>query len=116
MIKYVCDWCSRVKGSEEAWILGHAAEAVGVTSARREVTILAACDRERAVHPLAVHFCSVECKDKYMAQLFTPQSATEEVVIERAVPTEIVIERVAPAKKVVTKVRPPKSRRHKPAA
>jgi hypothetical protein len=116
MIKYVCDWCSRVKGSEEAWILGLAAEALGVTSARREVTIRSGWERERAVDPLAVHFCSVECKDKYMAQLFAPGGATEEVMVERAVPAEIIVERVIPTKKVVAKARAPKSRRHKRAA
>ncbi len=39
MIDFVCDTCSAVKKPEEAWIVGHAAEAVGVVSARREVTI-----------------------------------------------------------------------------
>ena len=53
-----------------AWILGIAAETVGYTAVRREATILSDWNRESAVSPLAVHFCSPECEDKYMAQLF----------------------------------------------
>jgi hypothetical protein len=77
MIQFVCDWCSAVKLPEEVWVLGRAAEAVGVTSARREVTILSGWTRELALHPLAVHFCTLECKDKYMAQLFNQEVETE---------------------------------------
>ena len=115
MIQYVCDTCSVVKGAGEVWLVGLAADAVGVTSARREVTIQSDWDRTTAVHPLAVHFCSIECKDEYMARLFAPEGPVKEVVIERAAPAEVVIERVVPeTKRVVTKMR--KVRRHKRAA
>lgn len=70
MIEFVCDTCNRVKDVDELWILGLAAEAVGVTAARREVSIISVWNRENAVHPLAVHFCSEQCKDKYMQKLF----------------------------------------------
>src|SRR5207245_9535880 len=82
MIQFVCDSCGRVKESSETWIVGTAAEAVGVTAARREVTIESAWDRAIAVHPFAVHFCSITCKDSYMAELFARDSAAEERVIE----------------------------------
>jgi hypothetical protein len=83
MIRFDCDWCGRTKASDEIWILGLAAETVGVTAARREVTILPAWKRETAVHPLAVHFCSEECKDDYMAQLFNEKPAlAADVVVE----------------------------------
>ncbi len=115
MIQYVCDTCSVVKSAGEVWLVGLAADAVGVTSARREVTIQSDWDRTTAVHPLAVHFCSIECKDEYMARLFAPEGPVKEVVIERAAPAEVVIERVVPeTKRVVTKMR--KVRRHKRAA
>src|SRR6266571_1459065 len=39
MIQFVCDSCGRVKKPSEAWIIAMAAEAIGVTVARREVTI-----------------------------------------------------------------------------
>jgi len=44
-----------------------------VTSARQEVTIQSDWDRTTAVHPLAIDFCSMECKDEYMARLFAPE-------------------------------------------
>jgi len=70
MIRYVCDSCGRLKKEGETWILGLAAEVVAVTIVRREINILPTWDEFRAVDPLAVHFCSEKCKDKYMAQLF----------------------------------------------
>jgi hypothetical protein len=114
MLQYVCETCSAVKEPDEVWIVGHAAEAVGATSARREVTILSGWNRESAVHPLAVHFCSIECKDAYMARLFSPAAPveTKETLIEPSTPAEVVIERtIPPANAVVTKVKSRKSRR-----
>ena len=106
MIQYICDACSAIKGSEEAWLVGLAAETVGVISARREVTIQSEWDSATAVHPLAVHFCSIECKDEYMARLFAPEGPVKEVVVERAAPTEVIVERVVPeTKRVSTKTR-----------
>ena len=70
MIDFVCDTCNSIKDESDVWLLGLAAEAVGVTAARREITILSNWDRERAVHPLAVHFCSEQCKDEYVDKLF----------------------------------------------
>src|SRR6185312_6392783 len=57
---------------------------------------------------LRVHFCSVQCKDDYMARLFAPEAPIEEVTVERAraLPTEVVVERVVPeTKRVVSKTR-----------
>jgi hypothetical protein len=39
MIKFACDGCGRIKEGE-SWVLGLAAEAIGLQSARREVNIL----------------------------------------------------------------------------
>lgn len=70
MVEFSCDWCHQVKEPGEQWILGFAAENVGAVSSRREVTVVRSWDSERACHPFAVHFCSVEHKDNYMAALF----------------------------------------------
>src|SRR6266568_2807130 len=114
MIQFVCDSCGRVKEPSETWIVGTAAEAVGVTAARREVTIQSAWDRAIAVHPFAVHFCSIKCKDSYMAQLFAPGSPAEKVL---AGPAEIVVERSGPAiERIITKVKGRSPRRKKGAA
>ena len=80
MIRFVCDSCERVKDPNEIWILGLAAEAVAPTAARREVTILPAWDRDRAVHTLAVHFCSERCKDRYVTRLFGDEVVEGETV------------------------------------
>ncbi|MEY2412406.1 MAG: hypothetical protein QOD84_1012 [Acidobacteriaceae bacterium] len=74
MIKFVCDSCNAVKEPSEAWIVGIAAESVGAVSARREVTILSSWDRTNALHPLAVHFCSVQCQEEFKERLFGPDS------------------------------------------
>jgi hypothetical protein len=47
------------------------------------------------VHPLAVHFCSEECKDDYMARLFSDRPA---LASDAVVKTEIRVARKAPAK------------------
>jgi hypothetical protein len=83
MIDFVCDTCGAVKQEDESWMLGLAAEAVGSVSARREVNIQSTWTRQAALHPLAVHFCSIQCKDEYMARLFGTDPA--EVVVERTV-------------------------------
>jgi len=115
MIQYVCDTCSAVKQPEEVWIAGLAAETVGAVSARREINIKSAWNLTTALHPLAVHFCSEQCKDDYMARLFAPAALVEAVTVESGVPVEVTIERVVPeTKRVVTKMR--KARRVKRAS
>jgi len=75
MIEYVCDSCHKRKKENQSWILGLAAESVGVQSARREINILSAWSQPEAVHPMAVHFCSERCKDRYMKKLFSYELA-----------------------------------------
>jgi hypothetical protein len=70
MIKFVCDTCGRTKRTGQEWMLGLAAERVSVQSARREVRILSRWVEPEDVHPMAVHFCSERCKEKYMKKLF----------------------------------------------
>jgi hypothetical protein len=85
MISFACDCCGRVKSQEEVWVLGLAAEAVGVTASRREVAILSAWDWTSAVHPLAVHFCCVACKNEYLVQLFGEEGLRKERAMGRVV-------------------------------
>ena len=79
MLQFVCDYCEIVKPPSETWITGIAAENVGTQAARREVIIDPSWRRERAVLPFAVHFCSVECKDNYLAELFNKPAELLEV-------------------------------------
>jgi hypothetical protein len=75
MIKFACDGCGRIKKDGESWVLGLAAEAIGLQSARREVNILSSWAEPQTVHPLAVHFCSERCKEKYMRKRFNHEAA-----------------------------------------
>jgi hypothetical protein len=101
-----------VKQADESWIVGLAAETVGAVSARRELNIESTWTREAALHPLAVHFCSIGCKDEYMARLFGTDRV-EQVVVQHTTPAEVVVEREVPAK-VVTRTR--RVRGHKRAS
>jgi len=79
MIRFQCEVCDRLKRPEEAWILGFAAEHLGVTQARREIAVVAKWDDVRAIRPFAVHFCSQGCKQVYMDKMFgeaVPEAAT----------------------------------------
>ncbi|MEY2413056.1 MAG: hypothetical protein QOD84_1662 [Acidobacteriaceae bacterium] len=76
MIQFVCDSCTAVKEPSEAWIVGTAGESVGAVSARREVTILSSWDGTNALHSLAVHFCSAQCRDKYKDRVFGSNSGS----------------------------------------
>ena len=112
MIRFQCESCGRLKGDGEAWILGFAAENIGVTSARREISIASSWDRPRAVEALAVHFCSDECRATYMSALFgdTPETRAGEVTstkrrIKRLVPGAVVDTVVAEKSRPKTKRR-----------
>jgi hypothetical protein len=111
MLRYECDFCHRLKGQDEAWILGFAAENIGVTAARREVTILPVWDEARAVDYFAVHFCCEQCRQNYMANIFREEAAETEIVEELAVVPRKRIVREYPGATVETRVA-----RHKPKA
>ena len=85
MVRYECDFCHRLKQKDEAWILGFAAENIGLTAARREVTILPHWDESRAPAYLAVHFCCEQCRQNYMKNLFGEEPGESEIMEEVAV-------------------------------
>lgn len=109
MIQYVCDTCSAIMKPNEEWIVGLAAETVGVTTARREISVQSVWSRGTAVHPLAVHFCSIRCKDEYMARLFADdaeaEAIPEQVAEESTMPAEIAVQRTAPKERTFSKVK-----------
>jgi hypothetical protein len=94
MVRFQCESCGRLKGDGEVWILGFAAENIGVTSARREISIASSWDRPRAVESLAVHFCSDECRAVYMSALFgdnlSASTTSTKRRIKRIVPGAVV--------------------------
>lgn len=104
MLRFVCDYCQNVKQPDEVWINGMAAENVGTQAARREVLIDPVWRSERAVQPFAVHFCSVECKDRYLEKLFQqPPSLLEIEEVEVVPAARIVRAKKKPATAVARK-------------
>lgn len=105
MVRYECDFCHKLKERNEAWIMGFAAENIGVTAARREVTILPKWDGARAVDYLAVHFCCDQCRQNYIAGIFGEEPGEGEIVEEVAVVPQKRIVRQYPGATVDTRVR-----------
>ncbi len=127
MLQFVCDYCENVKQPGETWINGLAAENVGTQAARREVTVDSVWRYERAILPLAVHFCSTDCKDFYLAELFQkPVSLIEleSVTVEPGAGRRVIRAKRKPVsqaaakhttisgKRVAVKLLPPASRRY----
>ena len=101
MIRFQCDTCGRLKENGDAWILGFAAENLGISSARREVSISGTWDRAGAVDTLAVHFCSDQCRAEYMDALFGETPTTRE---GEATVTKRRVKRIVPGAVVETVV------------
>ena len=101
MVCFQCDTCGKLKEENENWILGLAAENIGVTSARREISIADAWERSRAVSLLAVHFCSDSCRAKFVQTLFSesPETLQGDATVARRR-----IQRVVPGAVVETMV------------
>jgi hypothetical protein len=70
MVRFECDCCSKIKAKHDDWILGFAAENIGVMAARREVTIADTWDDRAARDWMAIHFCSNDCRANYMGRIF----------------------------------------------
>lgn len=85
MVRFQCDGCGKLKEANEFWILGLAAENIGITSARREISISSTWERPVAVDSLAVHFCSDACRSDYMSALFgeSPETLQGEATVTR---------------------------------
>lgn len=71
MVRITCDTCGAVKPSNdkihrEEWILGYDLETQSSRSLRRSVQFLDRWDDRRITELGAIHFCCVECKDKYL--------------------------------------------------
>lgn len=106
MVRFECDGCGAIKKAGEDWTLGFAAENIGVTAARREVTISTDWDDRRAREWLAVHFCSDDCRADYMGRIFAEapvtQTGTKTIQtkrIQRLVPGGVVETLVSESKK-----------------
>ena len=79
MLQYSCDFCGKLKGPRDNWLLGMAAETVSPSSAHRTVTMALTWNYPQAVDPLAVHFCSTKCRENYIRSLFDREPQGEVV-------------------------------------
>ena len=68
MVKVICDTCDVERNSGEEWVLGYDIESVSPNGVRRAITFLDRWDSRRMDELGAIHFCSLECKDKYLAR------------------------------------------------
>ena len=85
MLEYKCDWCGRQKKPQDTWVLGLAVERKGVTGNRRHFETLVRWSAKWASHPMAVHFCCEQHKEKYLEALFaSPWAAVDRDALARA--------------------------------
>ena|SRR5215510_5732752 len=109
MLRYECDNCKKLKGKDDEWILGFAAENIGVKAARREITFLSQWNEDEAVDWLAVHFCSENCKQDYTSRLFGDTPAAGVLSETAVLPVKKATVRVMPTRRVATVARSKKA-------
>ena len=71
MIRITCDTCGAVKppegsGNHREWILGYDIELESPRSLQHSIRFLDRWDNRRLNELGAIHFCCLECKDKYL--------------------------------------------------
>jgi len=71
MVRITCDTCRAAKPNNERfhheeWILGYDIESKSQRSLQRAIRFLDRWDDRRILELGAIHFCSVECKEKYL--------------------------------------------------
>ena len=71
MLRYECDNCQKLKGKNEEWILGFAAENIGVKAARHDVVQQAVRQRQHG-HALMVSHEAFH--DRGAPSLYSPLS------------------------------------------
>ena len=68
MLKVICDTCEAERQPGEEWVLGYDIESVSANGVRRAITFLDHWDARRMDELGSIHFCSLECKDDYLAR------------------------------------------------
>jgi hypothetical protein len=71
MIQITCDTCGAKKpqfsdGRHKEWILGYDIEIESPRSLQHSIRFLDRWDERRINELGAIHFCCIDCKDKYM--------------------------------------------------
>lgn len=68
MITVTCDQCKVVRQPGEEWVLGYDIESVSPSGVRRAINFLDHWDARRMDELGAIHLCSLECRDDYLAR------------------------------------------------
>jgi hypothetical protein len=63
--EFFCKTCGKRKGDAECWLLGF--EGSAKPAMKYTINLRVKWDEQRAREPNAVHFCSAECQNKYVA-------------------------------------------------
>jgi hypothetical protein len=67
MVKVICDKCGVERQRGEEWVLGYDIESVSPSGVRRAITFLDRWDPRRIDELGTIHFCSLQCKNEYLA-------------------------------------------------
>jgi len=81
MVEITCDNCSAKKPDKLAsgieWILGYDLELEGPNALQRSIRILEHWDDRRVTEFGAIHLCSAQCRDRYLANSEESMSLAE---------------------------------------
>jgi hypothetical protein len=69
MIRIICDTCGVVKNPrQQEWILGYDLRVDTPQTVSRSISFFDRWDDSRILQRGAIHFCSLECKQAYIAE------------------------------------------------
>lgn len=76
VMEYLCKQCGKRKGKTQGWLLAFELDKPFVESPmfpRKTIVLLGGWYEERATESKAVHFCSEDCQDKYVAKWYADE-------------------------------------------
>ena len=69
MIRITCDTCGVLRNSrQQGWILGYDLRVDTPQTVSRSISFFAEWDDSRILERGAIHFCSLKCKEDYIAR------------------------------------------------
>ena len=75
-MEYLCKQCGKRRAKAEGWLLAFELAKPFVESPmfpRKTIVLLGRWDEERAIELKAVHFCSQDCQDRYVAKWYADE-------------------------------------------
>ena len=65
-MEFFCKTCGKKKGDDDAWLLAFEGSGKPGRVMKYTINLPRKWDEKRACEPNALHFCSAECKNKYV--------------------------------------------------